>query len=267
MQQNRTRAGLALCATLALTGCIVGKPAKESFAWKGPVAPNSWLRLRNISGDFNVRQTDGDSAEIQLEIVRSNRFAPEVEVKVLKIGDDVVACVLYGRRGDCSATSYRGGGSDTYNKISFFNGSTSARGTILVPRGVHLDVESTNGDVNVASLSGDVSVTTVNGGIDVRGARRSVRLHTTNGDVQLGSDSLGGELQVETTNGDVVLELPLGLNAALTMHTVNGDLGLGMPVNVTTQTPKSIIAQLGSGGSSIKLQTTNGDISLKQRTP
>ena len=67
--------------------------------------------------------------------------------------------------------------------------------------------------------------------------------------------------------GDVDLAVPDGLAAALSMQTVNGALNLEMPANITTKSEKSIIAQLGGGGKPIRLETTNGDITLRARTP
>ncbi|MCC7054812.1 MAG: DUF4097 family beta strand repeat protein [Gemmatimonadaceae bacterium] len=266
MQQKEKRVVLAVCAA-ALAGCVQQKPTPESFAWTGPVASGAWLRIRNVNGDFDVRQAEGDSAGIRFEIERSSQFAPEARVTVVKVGDDIIACVLYGGRGECGAEAYDGGGSSTYRRIPFLNGSTSARGTILVPRGVRVEVQSTNGDVDVATVGSDVAVTTVNGDVDVHGSRASVKVRTTNGDVAIGAESVDGELQVQTTNGDVELDLPAGLNAALAMTTVNGGLNLDVPATVTSRSPKSILANIGTGGTTIRLQTTNGDISLRPRTP
>ena len=55
---GRLRAGLVVCGVLlasgSMTGCVNAKPSTESFAWKGPVTKGAWLRLRNVSGDFEV---------------------------------------------------------------------------------------------------------------------------------------------------------------------------------------------------------------------
>ena len=265
--RNRLHAVLAVCGVVLMGGCAQAKPTTESFAWKGPVAKGSWLRLRNISGDFEIRATDGDSAEITLQIERSNAYAPETQVKVLKAGDDVIACVLYGSDSECSAGSYKGGNTESFGWISFLRGNTSVHGTIRVPRGVRLDVESTNGDMDIDEIDGDLLVRTVNGDVDVRGVRHSATIETTNGDVDLGADAIAANVQVTTTNGDVGLAVPRGVNASLAMQTVNGELTLGMPASITSKTGKSITGQFGTGGATIKLETTNGDISLRERTP
>ncbi len=263
--RNRTPAILSFALVAALTGCVSGKPTTETFSWKGPVKADAWLRLRNVSGDFEIRQGTSDSAEIQFVIERSNSWAPTAEVKVLQESDGVIACVLYGEGTNCSAADYKGGNTEDYKRPSFLRGSTSVHGMVTVPRGVKLDAESVNGDINVASVASDMIIATTNGDIEVRGATQSVKVTTTNGDIDLGMDAVGSGLQVETTNGTVKVELPPTLNAVLNMRTTNGDLELGFPGNVTTKTAKQILATLGTGGSPIDITTTNGDVTLRQR--
>lgn len=263
--RHRARMMLALASTALLAACTQPKPSTETFTWKGPVKADSWLRLRNVTGDFDIREGTGDSAEIQLVIERSSAYAPSAQVKVLQASDGVLACVLYGDDNNCSATEYRGGNTSKRGFLPFQRGGTSVEGTILLPRGVKLDAVSTNGDITVSAISADLTVSTVNGDVEVRGTRGAVTISTTNGDVDLGVESLGSALAIETTNGDVKAELPVSLNAALDMRTTNGELDLGMPGNITTKTAKQILATLGTGGSPIDIRTTNGDIILRQK--
>jgi Putative adhesin len=255
----------SLASAACVAGCSSGRPTTETFTWKGPVQADSWLRLRNVSGDFDIRQGTGDSAEIQLVIERSSSYAPPAQVKVLQTSDGIIACVLYGNDNTCSAAEYKGGNTWASGSLPFMKGNTSVKGTVVLPKGVKLDAESTNGDITVNAAGSDVMLTTVNGDIEVRGTRGAVKIHTTNGDIDVGLDAMGTGFSVETTNGDVKLELPTTLNAALTMRTVNGTLDIGMPANITTKTAKQIIATLGTSGSPMDISTTNGDITLRQR--
>ncbi len=263
--RNRASIALVLACAAAFSGCRRGKPTTETFSWKGPVKADGWLRLRNVSGDFDIKQGIGDSAEIQFVIERSNTFAPKAQVKVLQESDGVIACVLYGESSSCSAGEYKGGNTENYRWPSFMTGNTSVHGTVTLPRGVKLDAESTNGDINVSSVVSQMQITTVNGDIEVRGATQSVKINTTNGDIDLGMDAVGSGLTVETTNGSVSVELPPSLNAALKLRTTNGELDLGFAANITSKTARQIIATLGTGGSPIDISTTNGDVSLRQR--
>ena len=246
-----------------MSGCSHARPSEETFNWKGPVKADAWLRLRNSSGDIKVRESTSDSAEIHLEIRRSNGYAPSAEVKVLQTADGVLACVLFGTDNTCTPTAYRGGNSHTHGVISFMRGGTTVSGTILLPRGVKLDVENQNGDISVGEVARELKVSTVNGDVTVKGSRGPVDIRTTNGNVDADVYGLAGPVKVGTTNGDVNLTMPQTLNAALSMRTVNGELELGFPGNVTTRTKKEIVAMLGTGGAPIEVSTTNGSVTVK----
>lgn len=264
--RHRTSPAALLCCAALLAACNQSTPSEETFTWKGPVTADSWMRLRNVSGDFEIGETDGDSAEIQLVIKRSSPYAPAARIKVLQTAGGILACALYGDDHDCSATEYKGG--NTYKKgfLPFMRGRTTVTGAVLLPRGVKLDAQSTNGDISVRAIASDVIIETVNGDIEVRGTRGALKVNTTNGDIDLGPDAMGSALSVETTNGDVSIDLPSALNAAVNMRTTNGELDLRFPGNVMTRTAKLIIASLGTGGSPIDIQTTNGDITLRPRS-
>jgi hypothetical protein len=263
--RHRSSLALVLVSAAALSACHRGRPTTETFIWKGPVKADSWLRLRNTTGDFDVREGTSDSAEIVLEIERSSGYAPSAQVKVLSTDDGVIACVLYGDEGTrCSSEEYKAGRSSGRGGVlPFMHGETKVSGTILLPRGVKLDVSSVNGDVSVASAARDLIVRVVNGDISVRESHGPLDLGTTNGDIDAGVNALSGKARIGTTNGDVSVSLSPSLNAALDMRTVNGELDFGIPGNVITKSKRELVATLGKGGTPVELSTTNGDITIK----
>ncbi len=261
----RTRLAIAVVVSCAAAsaGCSRGRPTEETFNWKGPVKADTWLRLRNTSGDFEVSEGTGDSASIHIEIKRSSDYAPTAQVKVLQTEDGILACVLFGSDNTCTAGEYRGGNTQKRGILPFMRGGTEVSGTILLPRGVKLDIENTNGDITVGSITRDVKVSTVNGDVTVKGSRGPLDLTSTNGTIDADLYALSGKVRVGTTNGDVNLTMPQTLNAALNMRTVNGELELGFAGNVTTRTKKEIVATLGTGGAPIDISTTNGSVTVK----
>ena len=262
--RNRALLSLALSSAALLSGCLRGHPTKETFNWKGPVKADTWLRLRNTSGDFDVREGTGDSAQITLSIERSSEHAPTAQVKVLSTDDGILACVLFGDNNTCSQEDYRGGSAWTKHFLPFLRGETKVSGTIVLPKGVKLDVESVNGDVNVASAARDLIVRVTNGDINVGDSFGPLDLNTTNGDIDAGVGAVSGKVKVGSTNGDIQLTLPTALNAALNMRTVNGELDLGFDGNITRKSKKAIVATLGLGGTPVDIETTNGDITVKR---
>ncbi len=253
-----------LCA-IALVGCVRSEPITQTLAWKGPMTADTWMRLRNVSGDFTVTEGTGDSAEVRLEVTRSNRYAPVVQLKVLTISDGLLACVLTGENNKCSVDEYEGGNTYKRGFLPFMKGSSSVTGTITLPRGMKFDYDGTNGDLTIDGLSRELRATTVNGDIDVSGSRGSIDVTTTNGDLDLSADSIGSAVTVRTTNGDISIDFPAALEATVSMRTTNGDLNLQSAATITRKTAKELVAMLGRGGVPVNITTTNGDVTMRQR--
>ena len=73
----------------------------------------------------------------------------------------------------------------------------------------------------------------------------------------------GVGMDVETTNGSVVIEAPDGYSAELETGTVNGRLDLDVPVTVRGRIERRIRTQLGQGGAMVRAVTTNGSVKLR----
>lgn len=139
---------------------------------------------------------------------------------------------------------------------------------IHVPNRTDLDAESTNGGIDVTDVGGEIRLQTTNGGISLAGVSGDVRGQTVNGGVraELEGDSWNGSgLDLQTTNGGVSLVVPEGYSADLTASTVNGGLEVDFPVTVQGRIGRRVEASLGRGGPPIRIQTTNGGVSLRRR--
>lgn len=146
--------------------------------------------------------------------------------------------------------------------------SWSVSYTLSVPRRTDLSLESTNGGLRVAGVQGRLDLTTTNGGIALQEVGGDVRGRTTNGgiDVRLGGTSWsGGGLDLQTTNGGVSLAVPEGYSAHLVASTVNGRLRTDFPITVQGSVGRRIEADLGRGGATLRLGTTNGAVRLERR--
>ena len=108
----------------------------------------------------------------------------------------------------------------------------------------------------------------MNGGVRVSDAGGSLRGRTTNGGVKValtGAQWDGEGLDVTTTNGGVVLEVPADYNAHLETGTVNGGVNIDFPVRVQGRLNRQLSTDLGSGGPTIRAVTTNGGVTVKRR--
>jgi DUF4097 and DUF4098 domain-containing protein YvlB len=112
-----------------------------------------------------------------------------------------------------------------------------------------------------------MALETVNGGLSLIGTAGDVRGRTINGgiDVTLTGAGWDGEgLDLRTTNGGVALAIPDGYAARLETSTVNGGLDADFPVTVRGRISRELTLDLGSGGRTLRVRTTNGGVTLRR---
>jgi DUF4097 and DUF4098 domain-containing protein YvlB len=91
----------------------------------------------------------------------------------------------------------------------------------------------------------------------------NVHAHTTNGNVYVELKHPGDDRGafVETTNGSVLLALPVDLPAELEARCMNGSFSSELPLIMRgSAQPRTVHGQLGHGGAPIHLGTVNGTI-------
>ena len=99
--------------------------------------------------------------------------------------------------------------------------------------------------------------------------RSDLSLRSENGGIAIAG--VDGAIEFETTNGGVNLSVPEGYNAHLETGTVNGGLRIDFPVSVQGRLNlkdgqlRRLSTDLGSGGRSIRVTTTNGGVVVSKR--
>ncbi|MGH7677279.1 MAG: DUF4097 family beta strand repeat-containing protein [Gemmatimonadaceae bacterium] len=139
---------------------------------------------------------------------------------------------------------------------------------VWVPRKTNLEADTHNGGVTVEGVEGRMALSAVNGGIGLRQVAGDIRARTTNGGVSAyldGQTWRGTGLDLETTNGGVVLEIPRGYSAELETGTVNGSMNIDFPITVQGYIGRRINTKLGSGGPRVRATTTNGGVRIRER--
>lgn len=141
---------------------------------------------------------------------------------------------------------------------------------------------STNGAACVSDVVGDVMVTTSNakvscecirgkllarssnGKIEIERHCGSVDASTSNGLIRASFEELGKDgIQLATSNGRIVLDLPEDTDAEVDIRVDNGIIRNHRTLERTTrETGGRVLGRLGSGGPLIKLRTSNGSVSL-----
>lgn len=142
---------------------------------------------------------------------------------------------------------------------------------------------SSNGSVELYGIEGDIEIATSNariccgdtegklvarssnGKIELTNHRGSIDASTSNGLIRVSLNLLGREgVQLATSNGRIVLELPDEVDADVDIRIDNGVIRNDRPLcKAIRERSGQLRGRLGAGGCPIKLRTSNGSICLR----
>lgn len=144
--------------------------------------------------------------------------------------------------------------------------SWSVNYKLRVPRHVAAQLETMNGGISLSNLDGDLHAQTTNGGLSLANLSGDVHATTVNGGVhvELAGDTWhGAGLEARSTNGGVHVTLPSNYSAHLIAGTVNGGTHVNLPMTSNNWHSRNHIdADLGHGGPTLRMETTNGGITV-----
>lgn len=144
---------------------------------------------------------------------------------------------------------------------------------VKVPPWAILRAQTSSGDTTARGISGRVVASTTNGSITGRTLGGGVETRAVNGDTTVDFTSLGGDpVALRGTNGSVTVALPSSANANLQASAVNGTISFTRLMFEPTDDPepergraRRVRGRLNAGGTSLELQTVNGDIAISAR--
>jgi tRNA threonylcarbamoyladenosine modification (KEOPS) complex Pcc1 subunit len=256
----------ALTLAAAAAAVVPAAPAvaqASDFQWRGTVAQGRTIEIRGVNGA--IQALPSDDASVRVEATRQGRRSdPEsVRIEVIEHGGGVTICAVYPtpasarRENECRP----GGGQNSVQ-----NNDVRVEFVVRVPAGVRFEGNTVNGNVKAESLHSDVKATTVNGSVEIR-TEGFAQANTVNGSItcRVGQARLTSDVKFETVNGNIVLEMPAGLNAEFRASTVNGRIDSDFPIMVTGQiSRRSLRGTIGDGGPELRVSTVNGSVRLRQ---
>jgi hypothetical protein len=250
-------AGAALFA-LSLSACDLAmsgfhEEAKDTWSKSYPLAANGRLEIVNTNGSIHVVTADSPQVEIQAE--RVARAATQQGAKDLLQKIEMKEDVSSDRVHIESKQPTRVG----------LHGGIEVRYTIRVPRSVLVDLRETNGSIEASGLTRESHLSTTNGHIEGRTLDGAVHASTTNGHVELQMASVSQDIEAETTNGQIIVRVPPDAGADVSARVTNGHIGIeGLPSLKADDenSRRRFNGRLNGGGRAIRLQTTNGSITL-----
>jgi len=133
---------------------------------------------------------------------------------------------------------------------------------IFAPHNTDLTMTAHNGGIHVANVHGKLVFQTVNGGVHLEQVSGDVQGQTTNGGVHVAmtSDRWDGKgMDIQTTNGGITLVAAPQFSAHVEASTENGGITRD---GASVSHARTTAFDLGAGGPSIHLATTNGGIKI-----
>jgi Toastrack DUF4097 len=253
-------------AMIALLGSLLaaGTAQAQNFNWRGRIGSGKELEIKGINGDIHAVAASGN--EVRVSAVKTGRKSDpdDVEIKVIEHDDGITICSVYpaARRAEPNECRHGSGG-----RMNVRNNDVRVDFTIEVPAGVVLVARTVNGKVNADDLMGDIKAYSVNGAIDVS-TSGTAEAKTVNGAIhaRFNRTDWSSDLEFETVNGVIILELADDINADVRAATVNGGITTDFPLTVQGRFgPKRISGTIGRGGHSLALSTVNGSIEIRRR--
>jgi bifunctional DNA-binding transcriptional regulator/antitoxin component of YhaV-PrlF toxin-antitoxin module len=258
------RSVLALLPVLliAASGCDIvtaDLKARETAEWRKTyqLSPGGRVEVRNVNGRIEVQPSEGNTVEI-VALKSARAGSPEAAKEAL--GRIEIVDSSSGNLIKVETRLPRGGG-------MFNMGSSEVRYTVKVPAAADVEFATVNGGVEVAGLRGRIKTETTNGGIVGRQIGGPIEASTTNGGVEVEVTRVAENgVRLGCTNGGITLRLPSDAKANISASVTNGGISAdGLPIEVTESSRRRLEGRLNGGGPQVRLEGTNGGISIASR--
>lgn len=257
------RLAVVAAALLTLAGCDLmmtdfSVQATDEWSSRYTLAAGGRVEVENVNGRIEVQPSDGDQVEVRAEKIGKGPTDDAAKRALARItieeraGEDLVRLT----------TRIEGSG-------GFNMGGTEVKYFVRVPKGVSVKADTTNGTVVADDLTAGLAAETVNGAIKGRGLAGEVSATTINGAVDIEMTRLAdGGVSIETTNGGIDLTLPRDAAATVSARLANGRISTSdLPIETTgEQNRRRLDGTLNGGGPRVRLETTNGGISIRGRS-
>ena len=252
---------LALSLTAAAATGLVGQ--RSDFDWRGRLQPGQTVEIQGVNG--NVRAEASSDANVRVVADRHGRRSDpsSVRIEVVEHGGGVTICAVYPTPRNARQENECRPGGGTNNTS---NNDVQVDFVVQVPANVKFAGQTVNGDIHAEGLRADAKAETVNGNVDVY-TSGFAEASTVNGNItcRLGRSSFEEDVEFETVNGSITIEMPEGLNADFRANTVNGGIDSDFPILVTGKVSRrSLRGSIGDGGPELRLSTVNGSIRLRK---
>jgi hypothetical protein len=276
---------------VVLTGCdleeVFGDSDRfqEDFHHTYPMKAGGRLYLENFNGSLEISGWDQDTADISgTKYASTEQALSALKVDIVTSDDSIRIRTVrpFERRGNMGARYViRLPRRTSLERIQSSNGRIrvvdvgaqalleTSNGSVEVTNAVGpVTIRTSNGSVRASEIQGGIEASTSNASIRVSLAkveeRRPVRLHTSNGSVELSvEDMRNNDVVVSTSNASITVRLPGSVSANVKASTSNASITNELDATFKGRSAKTHLeGTIGAGGPLLDLSTSNGSIKL-----
>ena len=199
-------------------------------------------RFMNWFGDDNI--------EVEFEVEVPQNF----DLQLNTAGGDITILNVKGTIG--GETS--GGDLDLSNLDGLVRLGTSGGNVAVKDSKGDFTISTSGGNMRVESIVGAMDFESSGGNIEVRDSDGKLRASTSGGDVHAALKDNKG-IDLETSGGNLVVQLPKSISAEISAETTGGDVNCDFQFSGKLR-EGSLRGKINGGGNFIKLETSGGDI-------
>jgi hypothetical protein len=255
---------LLVTATFLVATAASAAQLRETIDRTFDVRPGANVVLSNVNGGITISSWDQPRVHIVAEKeVDGHRDEVKNALRDLRVemqprDGGLVVTTHYPKEGH--------GAASLFDWLTGDDIDAEVRYTVTVPRTMNVDVTNTNGGIHLTDVSGKLELDTTNGKIEVTRCAGSLDASTTNGSIkaELVRIAQGQPLHFETTNGRIDVSVPASAAADVDAVTTNGSISSDLPVSTTRTSSNSLRGTINGGGTSMRLRTTNGGITIRK---
>lgn len=259
----------------ATVGCTPGptETREDSFTVAG------YARLVVKSENGNIVVNAGAGNEVLIKATLTD--APRVKYELSQVGDSVIVDVKTSRQWWISTgagvditittpshTDVELESSNGFIELQGLKGSGSLRTSngkvILDTVQGDFDVRTSNGRIEVSSMSGDGIFKTSNSKVDLRDVDGEYNVETSNSPIFFsGNMTAGGSNTLITSNGAVTVELTGTPSVVLDAETSNGEVTSELPILATITREERLVDKIGNGEAELYIRTSNSNVTIR----
>ena len=259
---------------LAAAGCTAGptETRDDSFSVNGTAtlivnSDNGWIKVNTgTDNEVRIQATLRGVDRIDYEVSQDgNTITVVAEIDqgwfISNVGVDITITAPVNTDVELETSN----GAIELNGIEGTGTLRTSNGEIVLEN-VKGDFEgrTSNGKIEVDTLEGTAFLMTSNGGLDLQEVIGEVDAETSNGGISYSGDMIpGGDNRLITSNGNVDVELMGTPSIKLDASTNNGDVTSELPITATTTSDDHLVGTIGDGEADLYIESSNGDVTIR----